>query len=285
MKFSDDRDKSNNRPDLNAELESHLQMSAQDHASRGASPQEATARAHRELGNIPLIQQAARDNRPIAAFFDNLLQDIRFALRTLRKNPAFTTIAVLTLTLGIGANTAIFSVVNAVILHPLPFKNADRLVDLAARSTTFDFPHMYMSLPDVNDVRASSKTLADISPYSFGSKEIVVDGKPDRLDACVITETLFPLLGVRPLLGRNFTSDDMRPGVRVVLLGHKVWRDRFASDQNVVGKSMLLDGEQFIIVGVMPQIPTMDFATDADLWTPFQPTPAELSDRLSTLRA
>jgi putative ABC transport system permease protein len=277
VNFSDDRD--NNRPDLDTELEAHLQMSAQDHASRGSSPQDAAALARRELGNIPLIQQTARDQRPTAAFFDGLAQDIRFAFRTLRKNPAFTIIAVLTLTLGIGANTAIFSVVNAVILHPLPFKNANRLVDLAARSTTFDFQHMYISLPDINDVRANSKTLADISSYSFGSKEVVVDGKPDRLDGSVITETLFPLLGVQPLLGRNFSADDMHPGVRVVILSHKVWRDRFASDPNVVGKSMLLDGEQNTIVGVMPEIPQMNFATDAALWTPLQPTAKQLSDR------
>jgi putative ABC transport system permease protein len=268
-----------NHPDLNAELESHLQMSADDHAARGADPKSSAELAHRELGNIPLVQQTTRDQRPIAAFFDNLAQDIRFALRTLRKNPAFTTIAVLTLTLGIGANTAIFSVVNAVILHPLPFKNADRLVDIAARSTTFDFIHMYISLPDINDARAASKTLTDISTYSFNSREILVDGKPDRLDAANISETLFSTLGLRPILGRSFSADDMHPGIRVVLLSHKIWRNRFASDQNVVGKSMLLDGEQFTIVGVMPQIPTMDFATDADLWTPFQPTSVELSDR------
>jgi putative ABC transport system permease protein len=276
---SGDRNSEPNRPDLNAELQSHLQMSASDHQDRGADARSAAEGARRELGNLALIQQTTRDQRPVAAFFDNLLQDIRFALRTLRKNPAFTTIAVLTLTLGIGANTAIFSVVNAVILHPLPFKNSTHLVDLAARSTTFDFPHMYISFPDLNDVRANSTTLTDISPYSFGSKEIVVDGKPDRLDGAVITETLFPLLGVQPLLGRTFIADDMRPGVHVVLLSHKIWRDRFASDPNVVGKTMLLDGQQDTIVGVMPEFARMDFVTDAALWTPFQPTPAQLSQR------
>jgi putative ABC transport system permease protein len=274
-----DRDPANNRPDLSAELASHLQMSTADHQDRGASHQDAAQKARRDLGNIPLIQQTARDQRPIAAFFDNLLQDIRFALRTLRKNPAFTTIAVLTLTLGIGANTAIFSVVNAVILHPLPFQNPDRLVDIAGRSTTFDFQHMYTSILDINDVRATSKTLTDISLYSFSAKEVVVDGKPDRLDGSNIDENLFPLLGVQPILGRTFTSDDMRPGARVVILGHKTWRDRFASDRNVVGKSMLLDGEQHAIVGVMPELPKLDFATDAELWTPLQPTPDQLSQR------
>jgi predicted permease len=274
-----DRNKKDSTPDLNAELESHLQMSAGAHESRGADPKCASELARRELGNIPLIQQTVRDQRPIAAFFDNLFQDIRFALRTLRKNPGFTIIAVLTLTLGIGANTAIFSVVNAVILHPLPFKNADRLVDLAARSTTFDFQHMYMSLPDINDARATSRTITDISTYTFAAKEVIVDGKPDRLDGANIDENLFPLLGLKPILGRTFTSDDMHPGVHVVILSHKIWRDRFASDPAVVGKFMQLDGEQHAIVGVMPDIPKMDFVTDSELWTPFQPTPEQLSKR------
>jgi putative ABC transport system permease protein len=271
-----DRNSNDNRSDLNAELESHLQMSAQDHASRGTDPQTASELARRELGNIPLIQQATRDQRPIAAFFDNLAQDIRFALRTLRKNPAFTIIAVLTLTLGIGANTAIFSVVNAVILHPLPFKNADRLLDISAHSTTYDFQHMYISLPDINDMRASTTTLSAVSPYTFSSKEIVVDGKPDRLDGVDVTENFLPILGLQPILGRTFTSADMEPGSRVVILSHKVWRDRFASDRNVLGKTMLLDGVQHSIIGVMPDIPQMGFATDAALWTAFHP-PANIA--------
>jgi putative ABC transport system permease protein len=274
-----DRDKKKNAPDLDAELETHLQMSAQDHAARGTDSKSASELAHREFGNIPLIQQTARDQRPIAAFFDNLLQDIRFALRTLRKNPAFTIIAVLTLTLGIGANTAIFSVVNAVVLHPLPFKNADRLVDIAGRSTVYDFQHMYLSIPDINDVRSTSKTLTNISVYSFSSKEVIVDGKPDRLDGSDIDENTFPLLGLQPILGRTFTSDDMRPGNHVVILNRKIWRDRFASDPNVVGKTMLLDGEQHTIIGVMPELPKMDFVTDAALWTPLRPTPEQLSQR------
>jgi putative ABC transport system permease protein len=269
--FRKRRERNSNAPDLNAELESHLQMSAADHAARGSDPTSAAQAARRELGNIPLIQQTARDQRTVAAFFDNLLQDIRFALRTLRKNPAFTIIAVLTLTLGIGANTAIFSVVNAVILHPLPFKNAPRLLDIAAHSTTYDFQHMYMSLPDINDMRASTTTLSAVSPYTYSSKEIVVDGKPDRLDGVEVTENFFPILGLQPIHGRAFTAADMDPGARVVILGHKIWRDRFASDRNVLGKTMLLDGEQHAIIGVMPAIPQMGFATDAALWTPFHP--------------
>ena len=268
-----------NQPDLKAELESHLQMAASDHESRGADSRSAAERAHREIGNLPLIQQTARDQRPVATFFDNLLQDMRFAFRTLRKNPGFTSIAVLTLTLGIGANTAIFSVVNAVLLHPLPFKNASRLVDIAERSTTFDFQHMYMSIPDIDEMRAATTTLASVAPYAYSSKEIVVDGKPDRLEAADVSENFFPILGLQPILGRTFTAADMQSGARVVLLGHRIWRDRFATDPNVLGKSMQLDGEPHAIIGVMPEIPQMGFATDAALWTPFQPTADQLAKR------
>jgi putative ABC transport system permease protein len=271
MSFFRGRKPTDDRPNLDAELEAHLRMSASDRESRGADRKSAAEAARRDLGNIPLIQQTARDHRPIAAFFGNLLQDIRFALRMLGKNPGFTTIAVLTLTLGIGANTAIFSVVNAVILNPLPFKNSSRLLDVAEHSSMFDFQHMYMSIPDINDMRASTTTLSEVSPYTYSAKEIVVDGKPDQLDGVEVTETFFPILGLQPLLGRAFTAADMDPGARVVLLSHKIWREGFASDRSVLGKTMLLDGQQHTIIGVMPAIPQMGFATDAALWTPFHP--------------
>jgi putative ABC transport system permease protein len=263
---------------LEQELATHLQMSTQDRIDQGASPADAARTARREFGNLALVHAVTRDQWTWT-WLDNLLQDFRFAARTLRKNPGFTIVAVLTLALGIGANTAIFSVVNAVILRPLPFPNAPRLLDICARSTFFDFEHLGVSLPDIDDMRATSTTLAAVSPYQFSSKELVADGKPDHIESADITEDFFPLLGIKPLYGRAFTSSDMHPGSRVVIIGYQLWRDRFGGDPSAIGKSILLDGESQTIVGVMPEQPHLDFATDAELWAPFTPTKEELAAR------
>jgi putative ABC transport system permease protein len=263
---------------LNEELRAHLEMSTQDRINRGASPDEATHAARREFGNLALIQTVTRDQWSWT-WLDNLVQDFRFALRTLRKNPGFTTVAVLTLALGIGANTAIFSIVNAVILRPLPFPNSSLLLDICARSTLFDFTHLGVSLPDVNDIRTTSTTLAAISPYQYASHELVADGKPDRIESGDVSEDFFALLGVRPLFGRSFTKSDMQAGAHVVILSNRLWRERFAADPAAIGKSILLDDQSNIIVGVMPELPQLDFATDSQLWTPFAPTPEQSSAR------
>ena len=284
MNFFGNRDKRKNRPDLNAELETHLQMSASDHESRVDAKSAAEA-ARRELGNIPLIQQTARDQRPIAAFFDSLLQDMRFAIRTLRKNPAFTIIAVLTLTLGIGANTAIFSVVNAVILHPLPFKNADRLVDHRRTQHYLRLSaHVHVAPRHQRRALHIQNVSPTFPPTPSPPKKSSSTANPIASTAPTSTKISSRSSASGPSSAALSATDDMRPGIHVVILSHKIWRDRFASDPNTIGKSMLLDGEQHTIVGVMPEIPTMDFVTDADLWTPFQPTPIELSKRNSTHR-
>jgi putative ABC transport system permease protein len=276
MKFP--RHRKRRETQLNEELRGHLEMSTQDRINRGVSPDEATHAARREFGNLALIQTVTRDQWSWT-WLDNLVQDFRFALRTLRKNPDFTTVAILTLALGIGANTAIFSIVNAVILRPLPFPHASQLLDISARSTLFDFPHLGVSLPDIKDIRASSTTLAAVSPYRWSSKELVAGGKPDRVEGADVTEDFFPLLGVKPLYGRGFTALDMQPGAHVAILGYRLWRERFGADPAAVGKPLLLDGQSQTIIGVMPEVPKLDFPTDDDVWTPFVPTEEQRAAR------
>ena len=208
-----------------------------------------------------------------------LLQDLRFALRVLAKSPAFTIVAILTFALGIGANTAIFSVVNSVLLRSLPFPNASQIVDLSARSTLFDFTNLGLSLPDIADVRANIPALQSLATFRYSSTELSSQGHPKRLDSAAVSEDFFPILGMRPVLGRIFTASDMQPGAGVVILSTPLWKSSFAASPTVVGKSIVLDGRSHIVVGVMPALPELSYATDSQLWTPFVATKEELSAR------
>jgi len=136
-----------------------------------------------------------------------------------------------------------------------------------------------VSLPDINDIRATSSTLAAVSPYQWSSKELVAGGKPDRVEGADVTEDFFPLLGIKPLYGRGFTALDMQPGAHVVILGYRLWRERFDADPSAVGKSLLLDDQSQTIVGVMPELPKLDFPTDDEVWTPFVPTEEQRTAR------
>jgi putative ABC transport system permease protein len=263
---------------LNEELATHLQMSTQARIDRGESPAQATQAACREFGNIALIHIVTRDQWAYT-WLDNLLPDFRYAARTLRKNPGFTAVAILTLALGIGANTAIFSVVDGVLLRSLPFSNPSQLVDISARSTLFDFTNLGLSLADIADVRTAATSFSIFSPYLSVSKELAGDAKPERVEGADITEDFFPALGIAPLIGRAFTSADMQPGGRAVLISYHLWHERFGGDTAAIGKSIMLDGQPHTIVGVMPALPHMDFASDNEIWTPFLPSEEERSSR------
>ncbi len=266
------------RDQLNEELATHLQMSARDRIARGESPNAAADAARREFGNLALIQNVTRDQWAYA-WLDNLLQDFRFAARTLCKNPGFTAVAILTLALGIGANTAIFSVVDGVLLRSLPFSNPSQLVDISARSTLFDFTNLGLSLADIADVRTAATSFAIFSPYQWASKELAGDAKPELVEGADITEDFFPALGIAPMIGRAFTSADMQPGSRAVLISYHLWHERFGGDPAAIGKSIMLDGQPHTIVGVMPALPHMDFASDNEIWAPFLPSEEERSSR------
>jgi putative ABC transport system permease protein len=209
-----------------------------------------------------------------------LIQDIRYAIRTLTKARAFAVIAVLTLALGIGANTAIFSVVYTSLLRPLPFPDSNQLVDVWAHSAMFDFPNLGSSLADLNDVKAQNHVFSDIAPYDYGSVTLTGNGEPRQLDGGKIPVNFFPLFGMKPMYGRNFTAAEMQPGQdREVILGYELWREQFGSDPHAVGKSIMLDGNPYNIVGVMPQQQHITFATNMQLWTPLAPSPKDLAAR------
>ncbi len=211
-------------------------------------------------------------------FFDGLRSDLRFAVRTLRPTPAFTAIAVITLALGIGANTAIFSIVNAVLLSPLPWTEPDRAVMIWSKWTAFD--KTWVASGEVNDYRRRSQTLASVAAWSDGQINLTGDGEPERVAYAQVTANLFDTLGTGVAAGRTFTArEDVPNGPALVVLGHGLWSRRYGADPSVIGRRILLNGEPFEVVGVMPRdfvLPT-DFENPepTQLWTPLQLDPAD----------
>ena len=180
-----------------------------------------------------------------------LTQDIRYALRQLRKNPGFAVIAVITLALGIGANTAVFSVVDAVMLRPLPYDHPEHLIEARSISTTDPQPHA-VSYPDFFDWRSQNHTLEHLVSYHDMLFTLTGLERPVQVDAEVVSWDLLPALGARPELGRGFTPDEEKVGTRVILISHALWASQFAGDKSIVGKAVRLSGDLYTIIGVMP---------------------------------
>src|SRR6516225_6633321 len=201
-------------------------------------------------------------------FMRNLLSDVRFSLRTLRLNPAFSAAAIVVLALGIGANTAIFSVVNAVLLRPLPFNDPSRIMQVWHTPPAKSFPGMTMfSVSPANylDWQSQSSSFEHMAAYGFRSFTVGGAERPEAIQAAAVASDFFPLLRAQPLLGRTFAPDEDRPGQgHVVILGYNLWRDHFASDPGIVGRTVLLNGETYNVVGVMPE--TFRFPSWGKLW-------------------
>ena len=200
----------------------------------------------------------------------DLFSDMRFSLRTLRRNQAFSAGAIVVLALGIGANTAIFSVVNAVLLRPLPFDDPSRIMQVWHVPPAKSFPGMTeFSVSPANylDWRSQSSSFEQMAAYGFRSFTVGGKERPEAIQAAAVASDFFALLRVAPLLGRTFTPDEDRPGEgHVVVLGYNFWRDHFASDRNILGRGILLDGETYSVVGVMPE--TFRFPSWGKIWIP-----------------
>jgi predicted permease len=209
-----------------------------------------------------------------------MLADLRYALRTLARSPAYTAVAIVVLALGIGANTAMFSVVHAVLLSSLPYAKPDRLVMLWMRFTGIGVPkdQNWVSAPEFTDLRQHSQAFSHLAAIDGESFNIRVGDRPERVEGAAVSPSLFPLLGVQPMLGRAFRPEEETPGRdNVALVSYGLWRRRFASDPNLPGKTLTLNGRSFQIAGVMPQ--GFRYPADADLWTPLAFPPQDPSSR------
>ncbi|HEX2139632.1 MAG TPA: ABC transporter permease [Woeseiaceae bacterium] len=207
-----------------------------------------------------------------------IIDDVRFAYRALRARPGFVIAAVLTLALGIGANTAIFSVINAFMLKPLPYPDGERLVEIHNTYPGNGLENAGVSVPDYLDRREQASALADSALYTWSSFNLAASGAAERLLGLVASPSLFSTLRVSPLIGRSFSEDEAVPGnERVAILTHEVWSNRFGSDRGIVGKDIRLNGDSYRVIGVMPQ--GFSFPNrDVDLYVPFAFTPEMVSD-------
>jgi predicted permease len=276
------------------ELSQHLEEEYERALSCGASEDEARQQALEQLNMSDLLgPELKRVERRAPAppvtlgteekinLFADLWQDLRYALRTLAKNPTFTSIAIVAIALGIGANTAIFSVVNAVLLRPLPFKNPHQLVMVWENATHLGFPKNTPSPPNFLDWQKQNTVFTGMAAMAERSFNLTGVGEPERLDGRRVSANLFDLLGVPALLGRTFVADDDRPGAHVVLLSQPLWQRRFGSDPNVIGRAITLNEESYTVIGVMPRsvhLPAYGNWQDK-LWVPIAFTNEEVTER------
>ena len=239
--------------DLAAEIESHLQMHIDDNIRVGMSQQEAKRVAVMKLGGIDQTKEACRDRATIP-FLESVLQDVRFSLRQFRRNPSVTVAAVLTLSVAIGANTAIFSVVNAVLLRPLPYPNSNRVVNITTTSSLRGLDDLVLSDAEFNEFKVQTQSLEKMAAYASAALNLGDVAEPERIGYSEVSVDLFSVLGVSAHLGRTFTPEEDVPGYEPrVLMSYRLWQSHFGSDPNIVGKTIQLNGRNRSVVGVMPQ--------------------------------
>jgi putative ABC transport system permease protein len=262
--------------DLDDELSFHIAMQTRTNVEAGMSEDEANRRARIAFGGVEPLKEYSRDVRPLRWARD-FMQDLRFGLRSLRRAPGFTAVAVATLALGIGANTALFSVVSGILLRPLAFPEPDRLVRVWAfvPSSNLRRPP---ALPDYRELRDRSRRFDELGAYAPGSYSATGTDRPELLPSVQMTASMWSVLKVTPLHGRLFTDAAQQWGNhRVVVLSHPLWQRRFGGDPRAIGQVVELDGQPFTVVAVMP--PSFEFGgPGTQLWAPMAFPPGDVSD-------
>src|ERR1700727_188681 len=277
--------------DLAREVASHLTLLVDDFERRGMSPEEARLAARRAYGGVEQAKQAHRDERSLL-WIEQTMQDLRYGLRTLSKSPGFTLTAVLTLALGIGACTAIFSLVNAVLIRSLPYGEPERLVYLFTPNPHIPVPADVMtpSYADFYDLKQQSRSFADMTAYERATFNLALGGSVERMGAARVDERFFATLQSTPALGRAIGADDNQPGHdKVAVISHSLWHSMFAGRADILERSLQLDGTSYKIIGVMP--PSFQYPSSSELadgvassktthiWIPLALTPKQKMDR------
>ena len=254
--------------ELDEEIASHLRLEIADRIERGESVDDATRAARTQFGNVVVVREVTRDMWGWISL-EQIAQDVRYALRSMVKSPGFAAVAIATFALGIGVNTAMFSVINAVMLRPLPFPHSDELVDVGELDLRPGQPRTpgSASWPNFFDWRSRARTLAQISAYHDTSFTMTAGRRSLHTPAAVVSADLFATLGVQPALGRGFRLDEERAGADIVVLSDTLWREEFGSAPGAIGSTVTLNARPFTIVGVMPPGFRFPIATPAaQLW-------------------
>ena len=249
---------------LDADIREHIPRETQDNIERGMTPEEARYAAMRKFGNVTLVKEDTREVWSVI-WFEQLVADIRFGLRMLRNSPSFTAVAVLTLALGIGANTYIFSIVDALLLRPMEFSDPARIVALWERLPSAGIERNELSPANFLDWKAQNHVFDHIAAQGWWDANLGGVEHPEHLHGFLVTPDYFAALEAQPMLGRTFLEEEGTPGKdHVAMLSYSLWRDHFASDRTIVGKTVLLNGTGFTVAGVMGQ--EFNYPSGAQVW-------------------
>ncbi|MGV3707297.1 MAG: ADOP family duplicated permease [Gemmatimonas sp.] len=264
--------------DLDEELQSYIALLIEEHIKEGLSPEEARMAAMRKVGSIEYVKDEVRDVRP-GIFMENMMRDLRHGFRMLRRSPGFAFIAVLTIALGIGATSSIFSVINAVALRPLAYPTSEQLLFITSTFPQQGFDKFWVSSPEFFELQERARSYTGIAAYRSTEVNVSEGTAPQRVKAIAATHNMFDVLGVQPRLGRAFTEAQDRPNAEpVVIISDNLWRNTFASDAQIVGKQIDVQGRKRLVVGVAP--PGFDLHdTRADVWMPMGLDPSNRQNR------
>ncbi|HEV8215307.1 MAG TPA: ABC transporter permease, partial [Gemmatimonadaceae bacterium] len=264
--------------ELDAELESYIDLLTAEYIKAGAAPEEARRAALIKVGGVEQVKDRVRDERP-GMMFENALRDLRYGFRLMRRSPGFATIAVVTIALGIGATSAIFSVINAVALKPLPYPAADRLQYITSQFPSLGFDKFWVSPPEYLELRERAKSYTGIAAYREQPVNVSDGARPERVNAVFVTANMFDVLGVRPRLGTPFTAEQDLPGAPfVVVLSDAIWKRTFGGDPAIVGKQVDIQGRKRTVVGVAP--PGLDLHDiHPQVWFPLGLDPTNRQNR------
>ncbi len=267
--------------ELDDELREHIEMLTEENLRKGMTPEEAHYAARRAFGGMEQTKEIYRERRGLP-IVETVWRDLRYALRSLRKSPGFTAVAVMTLALGIGANTAIYSVVHAVLLRPFPYKDPERLMMLQETDARQNVGHDgSTSYRNFELWKAQSRTFEDMTIFykpGWGVQTLTAGGEPEKVQGAFVAANFFTMLGVAPVFGRTISPEEVEHRERVAVLSDGLWQRRFGGSPQAVGMNLEIEGAKWRVIGVMP--PRFQFPfLDVQVWAPIQSHPEWLDSK------